>query len=846
MSSAVRRSTRRSLPSTKYPLTSFLHSDSIADTSESAVQSSATDPTKNGGGFIRSGQESSPKATEALPLSRGTSPSPDVFSAPAVRVSSRLSPVLSSKLTLFGSIADVKGSGTLSSLVNYSDDTDDLDDTMDTPIGRIYSPPAPAAFGSVPNTFSTPTAPGTTPTASRTVSALSTLSGGDAYPGLAYPVLDRPLFFSSLNSHSDSDNLLLPKRKLSSPSLSPSKRSRLVNSPLPAAGVPSHAPSSLVIGGITYVPAGDVSLALLRSETSGTAVNATTLDAAQYVDDSDEIEFVTPPRGIHSSTAVSENDAFDALDLDLPTDLDSIPALATPSHSTLNLTQYRTGAPALSSSPRSVPPASPIKPVPPPTTPVRKDLRKSARLPPSPTPSVRNSAGRLAAIQKALASVATQDVPPMRSKFSARVPIPTSPVSVPVPRRSLLSQIDSIMVPGTPAGSVPSPPSTLFEDGGLSSDGCLNIDLFDAYLAPTYNSVLNLRMPVLYPIVANTPLADDADWLPFRNVYSPLDLTSKRSLFRCTVFTNLGCFVNPSRANPEVVKGVPSAKGTIGLCPAGNARLARHTSLFLTTGVVHRSSLYSVVPVTLANNNVRVVWEVLLKPFQQEFQRLAGFFASAFSFDDVAFPASGGCISFTSTQFFADQRSKVNDDYSPLATIQQPNRPPRYTESDHRLTVNGQFKSNTAFTDPIPVYDGRCAGTDSAFECEPNQLHELAIGSYPLLENGMVDLPPGSTVTVGYTAHTYTTQRHYRNVSTCLSLNVAFVVLLALPTVSALVHPPLTALAFPSSDSNGLASSYRNVPGGSTCTPASYSVLDLRSSGSTGSIDDVIYYEDLF
>lgn len=134
------------------------------------------------------------------------------------------------------------------------------------------------------------------------------------------------------------------------------------------------------------------------------------------------------------------------------------------------------------------------------------------------------------------------------------------------------------------------------------------------------------------------------------------------------VFSNLGCFVNPSRANPSVVQTVPSAKGTTGLCPSGNGHLARHTSLFLTTGTVDRSSLYGVVPIPLANNNFRIVREILVRPFQQEAQRLAAFFASTFGFDTAAFPASAGCISFTSTQFFEDQRSKVRDDYSPIGT----------------------------------------------------------------------------------------------------------------------------------------------------------------------------------
>lgn len=131
----------------------------------------------------------------------------------------------------------------------------------------------------------------------------------------------------------------------------------------------------------------------------------------------------------------------------------------------------------------------------------------------------------------------------------------------------------------------------------------------------------------------------------------------------------------------------------------------------------------------------------------------------------------------------------------------------------------------------VPVYDGRCAGTDTAFECDPNQLHELAIASYPLYQTGVVDLPPGSAVTVGYTAHTYPTQRHYRNITTCVSLNAAFVVLLALPVAAALACPPLTPHSLYSPAANTFAARY---PTGTA------SVSSYRSA------TDVVYYEDLF
>ncbi|KAF9062028.1 hypothetical protein BDP27DRAFT_1451916 [Rhodocollybia butyracea] len=837
----------RSLPSTRYPPSSFLNSDSITAQSDSAALSPTTEPTEiggGGGGFIHpaySGNVTESSKSGTLALSRAASPT-DVFSAPGVQLSSRLLPTFSLKSPVFGSIDEApifRSSSTLPALVDYGDDTDDLGDAVVTPPGRVNSP---TAFGTVPNAFLPAATPSKSPDAIRRSTSLSTLSGGDAdSPQLVYPALeDSPSFSEArsapLTAATESSSTSLPKRKLSTLSSlpSPSKRSRLADylhatpglssvvingvTYIPTEDITRLTASSMVINGVPYVPTGNITRST-RSPTGDTSIPfavrgpsppptlASTSGKLRYTANPDEIEFITPPQSSRSLPVPSDIDMYDALDLELPDDLDSIPALSpllshARSPSKMSPFPLQFGAPALLSSPRSGRCLSPTKPVAPPTTPV-KDLP----------------------IQKALAAV--QNISPARS------PLPTRPVPGPSPapqRRSLLSQIDSIVsAPATSSALVQSPPPALFDDGGLSDDGCLRLELFDAFLAPTYVNVLNLRMPVLYPIVANTPLAEDADWLPFREVYSPLDLAQKRSVFRCTIFTNLGCFVNPSRANPAVVQRMSSAKGTTSLCPSGNGRLARHTSLFLTTGVVKRSSLYSVIPVPQANSNIRVVREILLRPFQQEFQCLAGFFASAFSFDSVAFPASAGCMSLTSTQYFEDQRSKVNDDYSPIGTIQQPNRPPRYVETDHRLTVM------------VPVYDGRCTGTNTAFECEHNQLHELAIASYPLYGTGMVNLPPGSTVTVGYTAHTYSTQRHYRNIPTCVSLNVAFVILLALPGAAArLACSPLAVAPLPLT-LNTLAPAY---PVESPFASSSRSTAGVTSH--INSIDEVVYYEDLF
>lgn len=78
----------------------------------------------------------------------------------------------------------------------------------------------------------------------------------------------------------------------------------------------------------------------------------------------------------------------------------------------------------------------------------------------------------------------------------------------------------------------------------------------------------------------------------------------------------------------------------------------------------------------------------------------------------------------------------------------------------------------------VPIFDGR----DSAhgpFRCRPWQLSQIGQRVYPQYENSSVDLPVGSTVAVGYTAHTYKS-----SASTYLSLSLQFLVLLSLPASS--------------------------------------------------------------
>lgn len=148
----------------------------------------------------------------------------------------------------------------------------------------------------------------------------------------------------------------------------------------------------------------------------------------------------------------------------------------------------------------------------------------------------------------------------------------------------------------------------------------------------------------------------------------------------------------------------------------------------------------------------------------------------------------------------------------------------------------------------VPIYDGRTLGNDLAFECDPSQLHELAVGSYPLYDSGVKDLPPGSVVAVAYTAHMFPTTSHYWGVKTSLSLNLISVVLLALPQGSEARSSSF--MGSPSgSNTNAVSSHSRFIPHSSPVAP-----LPQAPGGWQGGFggarvagaEEVVYYEDLY
>ncbi|KIK54041.1 hypothetical protein GYMLUDRAFT_63371 [Collybiopsis luxurians FD-317 M1] len=319
----------------------------------------------------------------------------------------------------------------------------------------------------------------------------------------------------------------------------------------------------------------------------------------------------------------------------------------------------------------------------------------------------------------------------------------------------------------------------LFNDGGLGTTGCLQQQLIAPELIDTYCNVKNRLMPVVYPISSSGVPTDHFDWMSFSDVFSHVNPSLRRSLFNVIMFSSRACWINPSRANPSCVSVVTTDKGPC-LTPMEDTHFL---AVFITSGIVKQSHIYN--PVTFESPSLLtkcILRQLDLSPFEQETQLMLGFFGAALGFTEFALSVSEGVLSFMSMQRFPNEVKSGNpNDYAPTIPIKMCPRSAFYAENNPRLKLWAHFPYAAPFRSPIPIYDSRTTGLETGFEASPNQLHELGFGSYPLFNGGMVDLPQGSIVSVGYTAHSFPTLHHYRHIASTLLLNLAFVLLLSLP-----------------------------------------------------------------
>ncbi|KAH7867647.1 uncharacterized protein C8R40DRAFT_1182474 [Lentinula edodes] len=247
----------------------------------------------------------------------------------------------------------------------------------------------------------------------------------------------------------------------------------------------------------------------------------------------------------------------------------------------------------------------------------------------------------------------------------------------------------------------------------------------------------------------------------------------RRALLNSILFKSRGGWFNPARAGPSLIKAnsayIPST-----ISPVQNTAFP---ALCLTVGILHRCSIVQPSVIQLGNGQTRIVRDIHVESFQQEAQRTFAFFAHVFNFNTVSVTAAAGVVTYSSMQLFKNQRKANPDDFS--------------------------FK-------PVLIFNGR-RSSQLAFESNISQLHEIGINSYPLYENGDVDLPEGSLVTVGYTAHTYATKNHYRNITTGLSFDLAFVVLMALPPLAQIPRPVRTTFTYPFDEDYAYSTPRRNA-----------------------------------
>ncbi|KAJ3965605.1 hypothetical protein EV361DRAFT_954854 [Lentinula raphanica] len=479
-----------------------------------------------------------------------------------------------------------------------------------------------------------------------------------------------------------------------------------------------------------------------------------------------------------SSPVHIDEDEFSHLDIDLPTNLDDVPGLEIPSSPSLPFatTVASSSTPAASSSTPlasySTPVASSSTPVANYTTPVPST--------PHTTPDRSRTFSDASKYCMSLidAALKSQNITPSPSRLSSPLQLPPSSSS------SLTPLFKTPRTPGSayrlsminqalqePVKQGPAPVLGTFTDPMSPTNANVSHPML-----PTNANVSHpmlptnalIPTPTLKPIAADSFPCEDQDYLSISTILASLQLHERRSLMASTTFVQSGGWFNPARADPSSIKTVTNDKRATFMSPVLRPHLP---AMCLSVGVVERCSIVNPSKVNLNNGNVRTTHEALIKGFSQEEQRKLAFLATVLGFSIASIPASAGVIVYSSMQRFDGE----SENYKRLLVR---NRPPRYVPGDSRLKIYPQFRVPTPFTSQIPIFDGR-RGSDTAFECDANQLHEISINSYPLYQNGDTDLPPGSLVAVGYTVHTYHPKSGDGPI--CLSFNLAFLVLLALP-----------------------------------------------------------------
>ncbi|KAJ3751633.1 hypothetical protein EV360DRAFT_89532, partial [Lentinula raphanica] len=439
--------------------------------------------------------------------------------------------------------------------------------------------------------------------------------------------------------------------------------------------------------------------------------------------------------------------------------------------------------------------------------------------------------------------------------------VPLSAQAAQVPANPAIGQLNAgVALPNNPGVNV-APPTAVppFLNAHLGQAGCLREEWIDSRLAFHYQTVVNLPAVPLRPATDDPP-SEPEDYLTVTELLSGLSVEESTyvSVLACLNFTFWGVFFNSSRVAPHPwLTALHTGNGKRRSVLQSSTS---HKTVYIMVGKVDSCDIYTPIIVHLQDGTRRVQRELSLHAMIQEFETSSAHIALLFGVTDLVGFCSKGIVKFrTYIQFPGEVSRSDPDDFRfkhPLSASRATTTP--ITDNESLMKKYPHFKDPHPFSHTLPIFDGRGVDGLPRFSAQRWELSRIGQRSYPIYNSGNNDLPPGAVVSVGYTAHLYEPCTPVQGLSHCLSYNLQFVVLLALPSSASL---PVYSLSCSSASTS--SSTFQSPASTSTSTfqsPASNSTSTFLSPASTNaygsntqniagpslSASDVVYYQDLY
>ncbi|KAJ3917152.1 hypothetical protein F5877DRAFT_68449 [Lentinula edodes] len=290
-----------------------------------------------------------------------------------------------------------------------------------------------------------------------------------------------------------------------------------------------------------------------------------------------------------------------------------------------------------------------------------------------------------------------------------------------------------------------------FVDNNLGDSGVLNPGWIDRRFALSFRSIVNLPAVIIRPI-ADESITEDDDYLLYRDMVSGIPPSHEKCIRQVVNFIRCANVFNGARFDPTSPSAIacPTINNKIHLVLAEDHFF---NAVFLTVGRVNESYIFNPKSFLAKDKAIGYIRGLRVHGLMQESQRLFAYFGSLIGSTKFGCPVSEGIIDFRSNQRFdSDVWKDDPDNLSPLEPDPLP------------------------FCRAVAIFDGR-----GSFVASAAQLNQIASRTYPLYMDSNEELPPGSIVCVGYTAHTWQSSGSSKAPPLCLSLGLQFVVVLALP-----------------------------------------------------------------